>query len=361
MVMEMKLVVSQPQNQVFFPGSEVSGSLVIEADTPKSYNYIQVVLDGRAYVHWSESIRAGESQRTVSFSETEVFANATVMVWEKSQAPGGVLQPGRYNFPFRFVLPPRLPPSFEGGVGYIRYQVQVRIGTGAFDHVLTHQFAVSEAVDAANSPTLQHPLQAVTKKTICCLCCASGPITTRAQVERSGFCVGDSIPVTVEIENGSGRRLTVSVNLYQNIVFYAQGRTCVTSKLLAGISGDAIPAHTTRTWNPGDSLKIPQTNPSLSPPSCSIIRITYVLKVSTIVPGSISVNATIPNIPIVIGNVPSRSRNQAPASLFLPDLPPQPPAAPVFSQPLPPAPIGFAVPPKCPLWEVTQPPCTSNV
>jgi hypothetical protein len=32
--------------------------------------------------------------------------------------------PGQHAFPFSFVLPPSLPSSFEGGIGYVRYTIK---------------------------------------------------------------------------------------------------------------------------------------------------------------------------------------------------------------------------------------------
>ncbi len=39
---ELNIVLNMPPNGVYFPGSVVSGALVIEVDKPKSYNGIQI-------------------------------------------------------------------------------------------------------------------------------------------------------------------------------------------------------------------------------------------------------------------------------------------------------------------------------
>ena len=39
---------------------------------------------------------------------------------------GGNLQPGTHIFPFQFRLPERIPSSFEGKRGHIRYRIEAR-------------------------------------------------------------------------------------------------------------------------------------------------------------------------------------------------------------------------------------------
>ena len=50
-------------------------------------------------------------------------------------------------------------------------------------------------------------------KTLCCLCCASGPITARITCNRQGFVPKEFIECQAEIENKSNRRVTVNVGL----------------------------------------------------------------------------------------------------------------------------------------------------
>lgn len=56
--------------------------------------------------------------------------------------------------------------------------------------------------------------------TLCCLCCKSGPISATLYLETIGFVPGEGIPIHVEIENRSGRKISAAsvtllmVNLY---------------------------------------------------------------------------------------------------------------------------------------------------
>ena len=44
-------------------------------------------------------------------------------------------------------------------------------------------------------------------KNLCCLCCTSGPISALLSLPRRGYVPGDIIPVAVEIENLSSRKI----------------------------------------------------------------------------------------------------------------------------------------------------------
>lgn len=64
-----------------------------------------------------------------------------------------VLPPGQHTFPFSFVLPPSLPSSFEGGIGYVRYLVQGTIDRPwRFDDHTVRPFTVLSALDLNQQP-----------------------------------------------------------------------------------------------------------------------------------------------------------------------------------------------------------------
>ena len=63
------------------------------------------------------------------------------------------LPPGQHIFPFSFTLPPNLPSSFEGGVGYVRYTVKGTIDKPwKFDHNTKRPFTVVALLDLNTQP-----------------------------------------------------------------------------------------------------------------------------------------------------------------------------------------------------------------
>lgn len=73
--------------------------------------------------------------------------------------------------------------------------------------------------------TLQQSAEANNDMTLCCLCCKSGPISATLYLETIGFVPGEGIPIHVEIENRSGRKISaasVTLLMVNKYVFLTQ-------------------------------------------------------------------------------------------------------------------------------------------
>ena len=334
MVKDFKLILNQ---QSLIPGSELSGVLSFRVTEAKSYKYAKISLFGRAHVHWSETTGTGEHRTTRYYSATREYLNLHVLVWSQQQAPNGKLHPGPYSFPFQITIPnQRLPPTFgrKNGTGSILYGVEGRIGTGAlkFDHVVQAELPFVEVVDI-NFPRLQAPARREVTKTICCLCCASGPITLSVEIPRTGFCIGEVIPLSVNLENGSNRQIQLSATLQQRVVYSAQGHHRYGGGRVVRLLSERLQPRTPTLWSPGENLIIPLTTETTMT-SCDIIQVAYFLIVSAQIPGAISSSV---EFPILIGNVPYRDPNQASVTGSFPPIrvPPVAGPAPYSSQQAP--------------------------
>ena len=348
MVRNFKIILNKPPQTTFSPGSEVSGTLTFEVNRPKSYHHVTVALLGRAHVHWTDF----ERDRTAHTANEDILS-LKVVVWDKEQGTGGgKLQTGKYSFPFQFSIPKEdLPSSFGtlDSIGWIRYYVEGRIGTGQmkFDHVVQAVFPFTGLVDI-NSPNLRRPVRQEIRKTTCCCCCISNKITLSAETPRTGYCIGEVIPLNITAENGSSQQIKISAILTQKISYHARGTRCGNRFLVIGASSNPIQGRSSISWSPGHELKVPQTALSLA--SSGIINVQYVLMVTAVIPRSRNSSAM---IPITIGNVPLQNQSQTtattpapptraplPSDVLLqgrstPDFPPQDPLPPrvLFSPP----------------------------
>eukprot|EP00731_Ephydatia_muelleri_P018587 Em0011g627a len=296
MVKDFRLELSYPSGQeVYLTPGEVSGNVVVMTDKPKSYNAISITLKGCADVRF-------KSGKTTLRSH-EDYINDVIVLWNQEQTPNRVLNPGQHVLPFRFVLRSGLPLSFAGPHGYIRYTVEAKILKGLL-RVNKKVSAIIQVIDRVdiNIPALMSPVRFEEEKTICCLCCASPPISLTVNVPRTGFCIGEGIPLTASVDNGSGRIITLRATVSKVVTFQAQGRTRIISNRLSSFQSPPVQGHTAFQWTPTEQLAIPSAIPTIA--NCGIIRLQYVLLIEAVIPWAI--NASI-NIPITLGNIPPQS------------------------------------------------------
>ena len=314
-------------NLVYFAGSNVEGSVLLEITEPKKTQGISIVFSGKAYVHWTEqhSTGTGDNRRTetVHYSDTEILVNDVfIQLWGNGK-DSQELAAGRYEFPFKFQLPSNLvlPTSFESHTGYIRYSLLARMSRSwKFDHTTTRAITVNEIIDI-NAAQLTMPLSSSNEKTLCCLCCASGPLSLSAQTDRGGYCPGESIAISTEGENHSNRRVnSVRATLKQVVVYNARGHRRVVGHIIQRIQGPGIEPGASSNWS-NELLPIPAIVPSIN--SCRILNLSYVLTVTFGIPRAVDLHVT---IPVTIGNVPFRGGESAPVSSNTATAPYPPPA-----------------------------------
>ena len=323
--LRIALVQSAP-NQPLYSGSTVSGSLLLDVDEPKSYNQIVVSFSGRSHVHWTESRTegTGDNRRRVThrYTSTEPYVDLVAPLWNKQQSPDGKLAPGQYSWPFNFTIPPSAPSSFEGTVGNIRYSLEGKIVTGLlkFNHSAEFPVPVQQLVKITD-PRLLQPVRQEVQKTLCCLCCASGPIVLTVALPKTGFLLGESFQLHASLENGSSRQLTISADIIENTVYYAQGHRRHSKKTLANFRSDEIEAQTSRNWDP--TIQIPATTDVaiIHETSCRNINVVYSLNVTCEVPGAIDLSTS---FPLALGNCQDQTQSLATAA-FPPSLQPGPP------------------------------------
>ncbi|XP_065904700.1 arrestin domain-containing protein 3-like [Dysidea avara] len=317
-------------NPVYFAGSSVEGNVLLELTEPKQTQGISIVLSGQAYTHWTEQHHyhdhhghhhhghhhhhhhgAGSHTETVHYTDSEIILNNVVLQLWGSGRDSQQIAPGRYEFPFNFQLPSNLvlPTSFEGTVGYIRYSLTATIARSwKFNHTTKRAITVNEIVDI-NVPQLTAPLSSSNEKTVCCLCCASGPISLAVTIDRGGYCPGESIAISTEAENHTNRRIrAVRASLEQRAVYYARGHSRTSNRTVQTIEGPGMEAGGTSNWS-NELLPIPATVPSIA--SCRILNVSYVLHVSLDIPNAIDLQVS---LPITIGNIPFKGGQSAPST-----------------------------------------------
>ena len=124
----------------------------------------------------------------------------------------------------------------------------------------------------------------------------SGDINYSAQLPSTNFTAGGEIPVSWHVENGSGKRATLSCSLQEKIMYLAAGRIRRDVKTLASRSDITVPPHSVS----GDItmlVPIPPCRPAMT--RSNVIKSKFLLVATVVIPWAINSHI---EIPVKIGN-----------------------------------------------------------
>ena len=307
-------------DQVHYSGNAITGSVLLDLDTPKSYKEISLLFSGKSCVHWIGGTRNVSS-----------FANVSNVLWSR-QSVDEKLNSGQYNWPFRFQLSQTAPSSFEGRYGFIRYTLTVTIRNSALrksDHRRKVHIPVKQLASISNTCLLQ-PLQREISRRVSFFC-TTQPIAVFAYMPKGGFYIGESFQPNVLLQNGSSRRITLTARIEQRVLFLAQGRRRVNKTVLLSLTSDRIPSHSTHNWQP--TVEIPE---AVIINQCENIEVQFFLRITC---KSLGASDFFVAVPLTIGNFRGE-QNQLPAAVAQPTAPPltdssQPVHTPLTGEPHP--------------------------
>ncbi|OWF44458.1 arrestin domain-containing protein 3-like [Mizuhopecten yessoensis] len=292
---------------VFYPGQMVQGNIHLDVDSDTKVKEIRLRFRGYADVHWTEqkSRGSGKHRRTYTkhYRSHETYFDNIVKVLVPG--PGEdqlIMKPGQYTYPFGMQLPGKCATSFEGGVGRVRYYLQAIVDKPwAFDNEHFHPFTVIQLLDLNGRTDVMNTVENQGSKTLCCLCCESGPITGKLRLNRTGYVPGEKIMVQGEVVNHSRRAMkNHQINLLMNVNYHAGGKTRRVQTEVAELRKIEIPPGESDSWN-GEGLVIPPL-PASGLPGCSIITIDYTVELQ-VVPSGLAFDLSVP-IPVIIGSIP---------------------------------------------------------
>ena len=290
MVKELSITLNPgPVGGHYSPGSTITGSLIIKVDKPKKYKALEVCLLGTGKVRWTD----GSGYDEITYSASEVYVNQKLTLWRSEDSPNGTFPVGRHTYQFQFVLPTTCPSSYVSRIGNISYEIEGLISTGLFkfDHKVKHPFTVSEVVSVAPSAGVRFE----SHKKVGCGPCVFGEITYNLQLPSTSFIIGEEIPVSWYMENGSGRQVTLQCSLREEIKYFAQGKCRGNITILSAQSDLAIPPRSVRDTT--IRVPIPPCSPAVT--HSNIIRRVFLLVATVVIPWA---NDSINAIPVTIGN-----------------------------------------------------------
>ncbi|CAI2327329.1 unnamed protein product [Caenorhabditis sp. 36 PRJEB53466] len=367
------------QQAVYFPGQAVTGKIYIQSRESIKARFLKICIHGGAHTKWSEhehKHRTDARGRSESFTEhvdyssTVNYLTGESMAWSSTDGSNKI-PAGRNIFPFAFSTPVNCPPSFEGIHGSIRYSVHVELDRPwKFNKKSRKCFSVIPAYDLNITPTAINPMVNSTSKNTG-LIFKKGVVSMTVSLPKRGYVPGELLPITVNIENGSKKPVSVvRAKMMQLSVFNAsRGRSTCHDPMATGYAhphqhhknDEKIVAEGRRNvdvpaCSKGQvilSLKIPAIVPSFQ---CPIITVDYCISVK-VDTGATFGNTLKCEFPLIIGTIPIRQMAM-PAG-----FPTAPPATmPTVNPSAPPYPTvgdqGASAPPVYPSGAPSAPPAS---
>jgi len=202
------------------------------------------------------------------------------------------LPSGTFTYPFNFPLPANLPSSFNSSIGRITYSITARIKRPwyKFDIKDTKIISVIGLLDLnypglpiVNGISMYNGFFLEKSKTICCLCCSSGPVKMEITLPKIIYVPGEDLKFTVEMANYSSRNVSETLcSLFQVATFFAEGHQKEIEVCVKSINGPRASRGSEETWTESsmtNPLRVPPLLPSGLAGQVTIIDVQYILRV----------------------------------------------------------------------------------
>lgn len=278
-------IIFHDEQPYYSPGSIVKGEVIVTAERPEPCKSIVVGILGQAFVLWTVETGSGEDRQTRTYTNTINYIKEKSVVWSNENSPSGELYPGDHCFPFEYQLPEDVPSSFESVNGRVRFEIKVKIDKGGiFKNSIktTSRFTVKvnpnpEVLVLSKEPKLVDNTEHIK------FCCFDfGSIKVTFDLSRTGFAIGEVIPLNLQIENLSTKPLRIYACLQQVITYISsEGAKLSPKKQVCLIISPQIEAGVITTFEDTTKMKIPlDFPPTLS--NCACIRVEYSLAIRAV-------------------------------------------------------------------------------
>ena len=285
--------------QVYVPGSTVKAKLLVTLHKKVHVKHVKISVLGRALLtNWSDDPFANASS-------AETYLDIAFYLWRKDDAvKDDGLCPGNHEFPFEFSLPPSIPSTFKDMKGRIEYTCKAWMPSSG---VFGRDYGLAVIIPVCRKIILPaislHDPQYADRDVAGGLFKSSGRIKLSVELPRSGYLLGEVVPISGNIVNTSTSFVRLCVYLIQNIAY--TNPKCPQAKRQAHYT-----KLVTTIGQFSSSQNMPWTSsmvyiPDYLPPSgategCQFFAISYSIKVFMLSSGTAK-NAS-PTFDITVGN-----------------------------------------------------------
>jgi len=284
----------------FYSGSIICGSVEIEALGDIELRGIRAQFRGEVYVYWQNRLPDGTYEVA---KDHHTIWNQLFTIWGKkvneSSSETVTLPRGEHVFPFAVKIPlSDMPSSFEHRNGAVRYWVKVYVDQKNVENNRYKAFTVLQKVDVSER---QYQMQVCNEveTTMCCSCFGSTSLSLKANIDRSGYCPGESIVVNCRGKNEARRDMGgIKARLIQSVTYTVGMNKKKEENIISAIGGNKIEKGRTKVWE-NQLLKIPAVPPTIE--NFPILSVTYKVQVTLVVPNGVDLQFY---LPVTVGTRP---------------------------------------------------------
>ena len=298
---QFEIVLENSDGILFGENKTVKGNVVLKLTEPKKSSGMYISFYGEILAGWRDADDQPVSQ------SIELFSFREPLWTPKDGQDSDFIQPGLYTYPFSFAIPDdkSFPPSFDLGESHVAYVLKAQIDRPKRDKHQCYRVLSVIPVRDCNDPKYATEVRREDERTMCCLCCSSGPVSLVARIPSSSWCPGEVVPVVFNIENHSNVDVKdVSCCLVSHSLLQAKrsqhSKTRYGQRLTLGKS---VPAGSD--ISNVFLLRIPPCSPTIPIELGRIISLDYSIRVRAHLPSG---HADLVNsLPITIGTIPHQS------------------------------------------------------
>lgn len=275
--------------KAFNPGQTVKGNVIVTAAKGVACRNITVTIKGVEVVSWQEetpnvNYNSNEEEgygegstnaetETFSYDAKQVLFQQPVIVWTD---PNKTMAPGNHVFPFSFILPRNIPPSYTSEFGNVTYKVEAEADRPmAFNDKDKALFCVHSMYDLNLDPLAKKPIRLQAETSYGCWC-NEGTVEMDMVAERTGYVAGERIVVNGEVKNYSSSSIDYTeIKLIQVTTFKATSKTKTVKQVLSRVRRPRVEGGGRDVWA-SVSLPVPDV-PATQNELGNIINITYTL------------------------------------------------------------------------------------
>ncbi|CAG9817415.1 unnamed protein product [Phaedon cochleariae] len=296
----------------YYPGSQIQGKVILNFNSQTTLRSVKIRLACREHTEWmgEESYLdplTNERRDRQVLLQGDNDAFATELILYGGQTGTTALSAGQHIYPFNVTLPFDIPGTFNCEHGSVSYLLKAVVDRPmAFDYEDEIIFLVTALVDLnmLQKPELLESTSYSDDKTLCCWCCAEGPISIDVELPKRTQIPGETVNITARLTNMSNTNIEgVELKLKQKItckVLYPSPDENLIENILISIDEVGLGAHGEHTYIFPVMLPMNVMIPNFT--KCNLFSVDYKYKIVAKLPGVHS-NLEIDMYP-ELGNIP---------------------------------------------------------